>query len=230
MNNPTCSTDDCARKIYFRGKCHGHYVRVGPRRAGACVVDGCTTAAVAQKLCDKHYTRLRRHGDPNLTRRAPRDVGLAERLEFTGWTEVMRRPDLGACWEWNGGRYESGYGQVSAGDNRSRPAHRMAYLAWVGPMGEGRYACHRCDNPPCINPAHIFPGTHKENMEDCASKGRNVHGERAPWHKLTVEDARNIRADYSTGMYSQKQLAAAYGVSQSSISYTVRRVNWARVA
>lgn len=229
MPDSTCTAEGCERKVYFRGKCHGHYVRVGLRRAGVCTIDGCATVAVAQKLCDKHYTRLRRHGDPKLTLRAPRDAGLAQRLEFTGWSEVVRRPELGACWEWSGGRYETNYGQVSVGDNRSKPAHRIAHLAWIGPLGEGQDVCHRCDNPPCVNPAHLFAGTRKENMEDCASKDRNLFGERVPWRKLGEDDVRSIREAYATSKFSQRELAAAYGVSQSSVSYIVRGKNWARV-
>lgn len=230
MNNPTCSTYDCARKIYFRGKCHGHYVRVGPRQAGTCKVDGCTTVAVSQKLCHKHYSRLRRHGDPSVTLRAPHDASLAERLEITGWTEVMRRPDLGSCWEWNGGRYQSNYGQVSVGENASKPAHRIAHLAWIGPLGEDQHVCHRCDNPPCVNPAHLFAGTSKENMEDCARKDRISHGEKRSWHKLTESDVRDIRAAYATGEFSQKGLAASYGVAQSNINAVINRRTWVRVA
>lgn len=230
MTDSTCSVDDCERKIYFRGKCHGHYVRVGPRRSGTCKIDGCASAAKSQKLCDKHYSRLRRNGDPNVTLRAPHDAGLAERLEFTGWTEVTRHSALSPCWEWNGGRYLSNYGQVGVGGNETRPAHRVAHMAWIGPVSKGQDVCHRCDNPPCINPAHLFAGTRKENMEDCARKDRNLFGERVPWRKLSEDDVRNIRDTYATGRFSQKEVAAAYGVSQSSVSYIVRGKHWARVA
>jgi predicted XRE-type DNA-binding protein len=81
-----------------------------------------------------------------------------------------------------------------------------------------------------MNPAHLFAGTPKENMEDCASKDRNMFGEKVPWSKLTEEDVRRIRAAYATGEFSQKELALAYGVSQSNISQTVNGKTWARVA
>jgi hypothetical protein len=230
MSDSTCSTEGCERKIYFRGKCHGHYVRVGPQRAGTCTIDGCTAKAKCQKMCEMHYTRYRRHGDPEVTLRAPQRSSLVERLEFTGWTEVVRRPDLGPCWEWNGGKYESGYGQVSTPGDISRPAHRMAYIAWVGPLEDGQHACHKCDNPPCMNPSHIFPGTRKDNMQDCAQKDRTCHGERHGGHKLTEGDVRDIRAVYATGSISQRALGEAYGVEQSNISAIVRGKTWARVA
>jgi len=230
MTDSTCITDGCERKIYFRGKCHGHYVRVGPQRRGTCKIEGCDLTATAKSLCDRHYTRLRRHGDPSVTLRTPRDADLAERLEFTGWTEVSRRSELGPCWEWNGGRYPSGYGQVSVGENKQNHASRIAYIAWVGPLGDGQFACHRCDNPPCINPAHLFAGTPKDNSGDCATKDRTAHGERQGRHKLTEGDVRAIRADYATGDFSLRQLAVAYGVSPSNMSFVIRRKTWARVA
>lgn len=230
MADATCSVDGCTRKVYFREKCHGHYVRVGPRRAGVCIVDGCTTKAKVQKMCDRHYTRVRRHGDPQVTARVPNDAALAERLEFTGWSEVTRHPELGPCWEWSGGRYASNYGQVGVGENVTRPAHRVAHLAWVGPIPEWQDVCHRCDNPPCINPAHLFAGTRKENMEDCAQKGRTSRGERRNGHKLTDASVREIRAAYATGNFTQKELAATYGVAQSKISATIRGKAWAHVS
>lgn len=230
MTDSTCTVEACERKIYFRSKCRGHYVRVGPQRRGTCKIDGCNLPNVAKSMCDRHYTRLRRHGDPSVTLRTPRDGSLAERLEYTGWTEVLRRPELGPCWEWNGGRQPSGYGYVSVGGNRSNHASRIAYLAWVGPLDDGRFACHRCDNPPCINPAHLFAGTPKENSEDAAKKNRSAHGERQGIHKLTESDVRAARAAYATGKFSHRELAQAYGVSTSGINLAIRGKTWARVA
>lgn len=230
MANSTCTIADCTRKIYFRDKCHSHYVRVGPRRAGVCKIAECAAVAKSQGLCDKHYTRLRRHNNPSVTLRASRDASLVERLEFTGWTEVTHRPELGPCWEWSGGRYASNYGQVSTGANETQPAHRVAHVAWIGPIGEGLDVCHRCDNPPCISPAHLFEGTRKDNMGDCAQKDRSAHGERQGGHKLTADEVRDIRAAYATGKFTQRELGAAYGVAQTNISATIRRVTWARVA
>lgn len=230
MTKPTCIIDGCERKIYFRSKCHAHYVRVGPQRRGTCKVDGCSLPNTAKSLCDRHYTRLRRHGDPSVTLRTPRDADFAGRLEFGGWTEVLRRPDLDPCWEWDGWRYPSGYGQVSVGGNKTNHASRIAYLAWVGPIGDGQFVCHRCDNPPCINPGHLFAGTPKANSEDCADKGRSAHGERQGGHKLTEDEVRAIRAAYATGKFSQAELARTYGVSVSNMNFVIRGKTWARVA
>lgn len=230
MTNSTCATEGCERKIYFRGKCHAHYVRVGPQRRGTCKIDGCDLPNVAKSMCDRHYTRLRRHGDPSVTLRTPRDADLAERLEYTGWTEILRRPDLGPCWEWNGFRTKTRYGQISVGDSKKTHASRIAYIAWVGPIEDGQFACHHCDNPPCINPAHLFAGTPKDNSEDCANKGRIPHGERQWGHKLTEDEVRTIRAAYATGMSTQAAMARRYGVSTSNINAVIHGKTWARVA
>ena len=231
MTKPTCDTENCHRAIYFRGKCYVHYVRVGPKLRGACKMDGCELITTAKGLCHRHYARLRRHGSPETVLRTPRDASLAERLEYGGWTEVVRRPELGPCWEWDGARnHATGYGSVSVGRNRSNHASRVAYLAWVGPLDGGLFACHRCDNPPCINPAHLFAGTPKQNSEDCAAKDRSCHGERQGSHKLTEADVRAARADYATGKFTLKELARVYGVSPSGIGLAIRGVTWSRVA
>lgn len=81
------------------------------------------------------------------------------------------------CWEWQSGKDPNGYGRFGIGPDRSnitpRLAHRVAWELAVGPIPEGRHLCHHCDNPGCVNPAHLFIGTAGDNMRDMARKGRN---------------------------------------------------------
>ena len=76
------------------------------------------------------------------------------------------------CIEWQGPRYPNGYGQVRLPKQRSRGAHRVAYEQAFGPIPEGMVVCHRCDNPPCVNPEHLFVGTQLDNQRDMRAKGR----------------------------------------------------------
>jgi hypothetical protein len=84
----------------------------------------------------------------------------------------------GGCWEWTGATVPGGYGRLRGDDARSTLAHRAAWLWANGPFPDGLKVCHRCDNPPCCNPEHLFLGTQLENMRDCVAKGRFRGGRR----------------------------------------------------
>lgn len=96
-----------------------------------------------------------------------------------------------SCWEWKGSRFGSGYGQFFAGyaeDGRrlNIHAHRFAYELNFGPIPEGHYILHRCDNPPCVNPEHLFLGTQTDNVHDMFAKGRARPKGRVPSASITA--------------------------------------------
>lgn len=98
-----------------------------------------------------------------------RTTGIFERLE-----RFQIRRD--GCWGWSGTKDEQGYGRISSRDARNSPsperAHRVSYEQAYGAIPDGLVICHRCDNPECTNPDHLFAGTQKDNMMDCSAKGR----------------------------------------------------------
>jgi hypothetical protein len=107
-------------------------------------------------------------------------------LEERFWRYVTRG-DPDACWPWTGTHIKQGYGQISAGQGkRMILAHRLSYEMHVGPVAAGLSVLHRCDNPPCVNPAHLFLGTKRDNTLDALAKGRHtsprnlLHGKARP--------------------------------------------------
>jgi hypothetical protein len=127
---------------------------------------------------------------------------------------------LSACIEWHLSRNRGGYGQVSRG-GKQLTAHRVMYEQEVGPIPEGHYVLHTCDNRACVNPEHLFTGTHADNMADMTAKNRQARGERCARAKLSDEGAGVIRA--TAGVLPQSIVAEAYGVTQGAVSQIINR-------
>jgi hypothetical protein len=134
--------------------------------------------------------------------------------------------EVGGCWIWMGSKNEDGYGFFFNGV-KNETAHRFAFRSYNGPIKRGQLVLHRCDNPSCVNPSHLFLGTQKDNMKDMREKGRgvNVSGSLHGRAKLSEVDVLAIREDSRT----QKEIAAAYGVSCSLISQIKSRTIWAHI-
>lgn len=90
---------------------------------------------------------------------------------------MVGEPAVGDCVEWAGLRFRDGYGRVG-----SKQAHRVAWEQTYGPIPEGLFVLHRCDNRPCVNPEHLFLGTNTDNMQDMVAKGRHVNPQNAKTH------------------------------------------------
>ena len=123
-----------------------------------------------------------------------------------------------SCWVWLGGvNTRTGRGTFWI-DGDTRCASRTAYRIYFGEFDDSLFVCHRCDNPNCVNPAHLFLGTNSDNQKDLYAKGlRCVKGENGPGSKLNNAEAKGIRELYSFANISQRQLAKMYGVTQTSI-------------
>lgn len=154
-------------------------------------------------------------------------------------TQRIAKPtgELG-CWLWTGARYTKGYG-VACHRSKRQAAHRLSYQLHYGPIPEGYQVCHKCDNPPCVNPLHLFLGTATDNMRDMAAKGRDgAHtkpekvrrGSEAGQARLTDAQVIEIRARYDAGEIGMYQLSRQYGISKSQAGRIVRREAWTHLA
>ncbi len=135
------------------------------------------------------------------------------------------------CIHWNGPIDKTkGYGSFHATIAGKKPlgAHRISYELMVGPIPKGLYVLHRCDNRICINPTHLFLGTHLDNIADCNAKGRQARGEKQGNSKLTTDDIHEIRRRCQNGE-SQRSIAELFGVRQSAISRIFLRIDWKHI-
>lgn len=148
---------------------------------------------------------------------------------------VVKLPGEDACWEWTGRRMKDGYGRPHITKTESVLAHRLSYELHIGPIPDGLCVLHRCDNPPCVRPSHLFLGTRADNAADMIHKGRRrpdsvqPRGAHHPAARLTDAHVREIRSLSANG-WTYKRLGAKYGVHPMHIGLIVRRKRWAHVA
>jgi hypothetical protein len=139
------------------------------------------------------------------------------------------------CWHYTGYKRKDGYGLVTFGQHRTGDrqrvlAHRYFYERLVGPIPEGMLVCHRCDNPSCVNPDHLFVGTHLDNNRDARQKDRSSrHGQKGVAHhkaKLTEDDVRSIR----TASGTLAAIGAEFGISHAQVWLIRKGKAWTHVS
>jgi len=135
------------------------------------------------------------------------------------WNKVKK---TNTCWLWIGKRRIYGYGVVKY-KNKEYSAHRFVWFLTYGKFPK-KLVCHKCDNPPCIRPDHLFEGTHKDNIQDAIKKGRMLVGRVSHRRKLTFQQAEEIRKKYIPKQYGGMQkLIKEYGLSKRSIALILKR-------
>lgn len=139
------------------------------------------------------------------------------------------------CWIWTGETFKNGYARYQSHRIRSIDpslrAGRASRIAWVltnGPIPDGLNACHKCDTPRCVNPDHLFLGTHLDNARDMVAKGRSCHGVKRKNAKLNDDAVRQIRNDLAAG-HTQRSIAERFGVNTSLISNIHTGDKWRHV-
>lgn len=180
-----------------------------------CSEPGCDAPHDSRGLCKAHAAAARRSGA--LPVRQTRGLTPEQRLTEVGWDVTAS-----GCWEWRGLR-SRGYGVLSAGGSNHR-AHRVAYVAAGNGLEADQVVCHRCDNPPCVNPAHLFAGTPGDNVADMTAKGRgNTTGLALgrPTPSLSADDVREIRERCARGE-TQAAVARRFGLRGGYVNNIVR--------
>lgn len=237
-NRTICKVPDCAGPVQSGGLCNKHHRRFlkygswersalkkappGALKNLICKVPDCGRPASSTRdmLCNNHHTRMKIHGtvsDDVLVNF--RSLPLSDRL-----MRSIKKNKETDCWEWQRGLFSNGYGQITI-NKKNTLAHRASYEEFVGSIPEGILVLHKCDNPICINPDHLFLGTNQDNMTDMVNKGRSARGEKNGRAKLTESEVAFIRRKLSEGK-DAFDLSEQFNVSLSTIGKIQSYQTW----
>ncbi|MEC5149183.1 hypothetical protein RCH22_000984 [Cryobacterium psychrotolerans] len=184
-----------------------------------CTIPDCGKPYEARGMCASHYSHWKYVTPPD------------ERSRPTECERFDSKYTVGSqseCWEWKAGVTEDGYGRFNTSGGRRVIASRYALERAKGAAQQPEFrACHTCDNPPCVNPAHLYWGTEKQNSQDAVVRNRKSHGNSHPTSRLTAANVRSIRTRYAAGDFSTV-LAREFGVSPASIREATSGANWKR--
>lgn len=183
-----------------------------------CSVGGCTSNRYTAGMCSMHYQRFRRHGDPHKVTKFSGSFSAEERFDLS--YEVASN----GCWNWTKMSDNGCYATLSVNGKTTR-ASRFSYRRFRGPIPSGLDVCHTCDNRRCVNPAHLWLGTDRDNQLDCVAKNRKPVGTQMPNHKLNESQVLEIyRSDASIN-----SLAKNFGVSRPVIKAIKTGARWRSV-
>lgn len=187
-----------------------------------CTISHCSRDAIARGLCVNHYYAFRKYGDPlKVVQKQYHGLTLKERFE----RYVIKRD---GCWEWSGSTDARGYCRLNV-NGTPQLAHRISFRLHFGDFPDEMTICHKCDNPTCTNPEHLFLGTQATNVADMHQKGRaRKRGKKGDDHhaaKLTDADVRLIRSSSEP----TTALATRFNVSRPTIHAILVGKTWTHV-
>lgn len=224
----SCAINGCNGKYKGLGYCNKHYIRFkkygDPLRRFLqkhCKVDGCNGIYKGKGYCAKHYQRMINHKDIN-HQRSPK---YKNALDAYKANLIMNGPD--ECWGWSGKGDGKGYGVLSY---KPMPwkIHRYSYTLYNGEIPDGMYVLHKCDQPICSNPNHLFAGTNLDNIKDMLHKKRNAKGEMLPQATITKEVAWKIKEMILAGE-RMIDISRKMNVGYSLVNAIKRKSTWKHV-
>lgn len=135
------------------------------------------------------------------------------------------KPVASGCVEWIGGKDKDGYGKISINGKPDR-AHRVSYAAHHGAIPAGLFVLHHCDNPPCVNPQHLYAGDQLQNESDKRNRGRGPAGSRNVKAKLTEDQVQHIRELLNANNQSGAQIARMFNIDKTTVSRIKLNKSW----
>lgn len=188
-----------------------------------CSLPYCDKPVFARGYCASHYYAFRKYGDPEAVKQKQHHgLTLVERFNLY----VVKHE--GACWDWESFKDPNGYGRLNV-NGRPQLAHRISYQIHFGTIPKGKAVCHKCDNPTCTNPDHLFLGTQADNVADMHWKNRaRKRGMKGTEHHMAKMSEDTVRAIRSSDA-SDSQLAEQYKVSRATIHSIRTRRSWKHI-
>lgn len=232
-----CNIENCEKNVIARGWCHTHYKRwqihgdpLKSLHRKKCSVDQCNNKHSEIGFCSMHARRFRRHGDHNI-------VLCKKQIYETnldGYEQNVIKNENG-CWDWKGKKSTLGYSWYYVNGKRIF-AHRFSYEFYNGQILNNNEICHKCDNPSCTNPLHLFQATHKENIQDSIKKGRfkfvpnhlKAKGSNVSSAKLNEKNVVLIKKMIKDGI-GNKEIAKKFNVVHGTISHIRVGKTWKHV-
>jgi hypothetical protein len=196
-------------------------VRLKYNDLSKCIIESCNRSPRSNGMCNMHYERKRSYGKTSFSEREMNNFLDKETFHMNYSVD----PQTG-CWNWIRFKYK-GYGEFNHKRKKYR-AHRFSYELFKEKIPDGMIACHSCDNPACVNPDHIFLGTHSDNNRDMVNKNRNAKGSQNGNSKLAEDKVIEIKRRLNKGD-TIKNISADFGVKPTAICNINSNKTWKHV-